>query len=136
MWGLIRQYGVSTAGSDGLMPTPWETGYAPYILGLLTSVIVSTVLTAVRCRYGRHALMALTIIYTLCLYYSEVTLLLSMWHEGGRWTVKVILNDFEFFAVITAWVFLTYWSLFQACGPNNRFERSRVESSVSQGGSR
>ncbi len=136
MWGLIRQYGISTVGSDGRMPTPWETGYAPYIVGLLTIVIVSAVLTAVRYRYGRHALMALTTIYTLCIYYSEVKLLLSMWHAGGQWTVKVILSDLEFFAVITAWVFLTYWSLFKACGPNNWFERSRVASSVGQGGSR
>jgi hypothetical protein len=37
IWALIRQYGVSTVGSDGLLPTPWETGYAPYILGLLST---------------------------------------------------------------------------------------------------
>jgi hypothetical protein len=130
----VRQYGVSTANSDGLVPTPWETGYAPYIIGVSACVIVSAALTAADFRYGRHALMALTTIYTLCLYYSEVTLLLSMWHERNQWTVQIILNDFVFFAGITAWLFVTYWGLFKARGLTIGWSDRGAASSVSQGG--
>ena len=30
--GLVRTYGVSTSDSDGLLPTYWERGLAPYLL--------------------------------------------------------------------------------------------------------
>jgi hypothetical protein len=124
MWALIRQYGVSTAGSY-LLPTPWETGVAPYELVLLTSILVSAILTAVGYRYGRYALMAVTIIYTLCILYGMVTFLLSMRDAQIHWTVGVVFSDILFFVVIIAWSFISYWSLFKASAPNNRLERSR-----------
>jgi hypothetical protein len=124
MWALIRQYGVSTAGSS-LMPTPWETGVAPYVLVPLTSILASAILTAVGYRYGRYALMAVTIIYTLWILYWMVTFLLSMRDAQIQWTVGVVFSDILYFVVIIAWFFISYWSLFKASAPKNRLERFR-----------
>jgi hypothetical protein len=135
LWALVRQHGISTAGSDGLMPTPWETGYAPYIIGLLTSVLVSAILTALRYRFGSRALMGVTTIYTLCLSYWMVAFLLSMREAQIQWTAGIVLSDALCFFMVIAWFVFSYWSLFMASTPNNRFERSRATSPVDQGGS-
>jgi hypothetical protein len=135
-WAIVRQYGVSTAGSDGLMPTPWETGYAPYIIALLASVLVAAILTAVRYRFGSHVLMVVTTIYTLCLFYWMVAFLFSMRDAQIQWTAGIVLSDVVFFCMVIAWFFFSYWSLFKASTPNTRFERSQASSSVSPGESR
>jgi hypothetical protein len=106
------------------------------VLVLLTSTLVSAILTAVGYRYGRYALMVVTIVYTLCLLYWMVAFLLSVRDEWIHWTVGIVFSDMLFFVVIIAWFFISYWSLFKASPPNNRFERSRAASSVSQGRSR
>lgn len=122
MWGILRRYGESTAGSDGLEPTPWETGRAPYLLGLLTSVLVSAILTAAGQRLGRHILMVVTTIYTLCLLLLAAEFLISMRPAGIQWTAKIALSDFEFLLVVIGWWFISYWSLFRASPPDNRPE--------------
>ena len=123
MWALMRQYGISTAGTDGRLPTPWETGYAPYILGLITSVLASAILTAVGYRYGHYALMAVTTIYTLCLLYFSVNFLISLRYAQIPWSAKIVLSDIEYFVVIIAWFFISYWSLFKASPPYKRLAR-------------
>jgi hypothetical protein len=120
MWGILRRYGESTAGSDGLTPTPWETGRAPYILGLLTAVLVSAILTAAGHRLGRYILMVVTTIYTLCLLLLAAEFLISMRPAGMQWTAKIALSDFEYLLVVIGWWFISYWSLFRASPPNNR----------------
>jgi nicotinamide riboside transporter PnuC len=121
-WGILRRYGESTAGYDALMPTPWETGIAPYILGLLMAVLVSAILTAARHRLGRYALMAVTTIYTLCLLILAAQFTMSMPAARIQWTTKIALSDFEYLVGVIGWWFISYWSLFRASPPNNRLE--------------
>jgi hypothetical protein len=122
MWGILRQYGESTADSDGIMPTPWETGRAPYILGLLTSVLVSAILTAAGHRLGRYILMVVTTLYTLCLLLLAAEMLMSMGTAGIPWTAQIALSDFEYLVIVIGWWFISYWSLFRASPPDNRPE--------------
>lgn len=117
---LIRQYGVSTANSDGLLPTPWETGWAPYVLGLLVCVLVATILAAVGHRLGRCALMAVTTVYTACLLYWGGAFFLSLPYAQIHWTGPMILSAIESFVVIITWWFISYWGLFKASLPNQR----------------
>ena len=122
MWGTLREYGESTAGSDGMLPTPWETGRAPYILGILTSVLVSAILTAAGHRLGRCILMVMTTLYTLCLLLLAAEMVMSRGHMGIPWTAQTALNDFEYLVVVIGWWFISYWSLFRASAPDNRPE--------------
>jgi hypothetical protein len=122
MWGILRQYGVSTAGSDGLMPTPWETGRAPHILGVLTVVLVSAILTAIGHRWGRRCLMVVTTIYTLCLLLLAGEFLSSMRPAGIPWTAGIVLRDFAYLATVIGWWFVSYWSLFRVSRANTRLE--------------
>jgi hypothetical protein len=120
MWGILRQYGDSTVGYE--MPTPWETGRAPYILGLLTAVLVSAILTAASHRLGRYALMAVTTIYTICLLILAAQFTMSMPAASIQWTTIIALRDFEYLVVVIGWWFLSFWSLFRASPANNRLE--------------
>jgi hypothetical protein len=116
---LMRQYGVSTANSDGLLPTPWETGRAPYILALLTTVLASAILTGAGYRGGRYALMIVTTIYTICLLIFAAEVLLSMRAAQIHWTVYIAASDSAFVALVIGWWFTSYWSLFKASPYNN-----------------
>jgi hypothetical protein len=111
MWEILRRYGESTVGSE--MPTPWETGRAPYILGLLTAILVSAILTAAGHRLGRYFLMLVTTIYTLCLLLLAAEFLMSMRPAGIQWTAKIALSDVEYLVVVIGWWFISYWSLFR-----------------------
>jgi hypothetical protein len=70
--GIIRQYGVSTIHSDGRLPTPWETGLAPYLVALLAGVLISAVWAGIGGRSGRRSLMICTVIYMLFVYYQSI----------------------------------------------------------------
>lgn len=122
LWGTLRRYNESTSGYDALMPTPWETGIAPYILGLFFAVLVSAILTAARHRLGRYALMSVTTIYTLCVLILAAQFTMSMPAARIQWTTTIALSDFEYLVVVIGWWFISYWSLFRASPPNNRLE--------------
>ena len=123
IWAISRQYGESTAGFDAAMPTPWETGQAPYILGLLTLVLVSASLTAAGHRLGRYALMAVTTIYTLCLLILSVQFTMSMPAARIQWTTTIAISDFDYLVVVIGWWFISYWSLFRSSPLNNGLEK-------------
>ena len=120
MWGILRQYGESTADSDGMLPTPWESGRAPYILALLTSVLVSAILTAAGHRLARYILMVVTTLYTLFLLFMAAEMLMFMGRAGIAWTAQIALSDFEYLVIVIGWWFISYWSLFRASPPDNR----------------
>jgi hypothetical protein len=129
VWAVVRQYGVSTAGSDGLMPTLWETGAAPYILVLLKAVLVSSISTASGYRYGRYPLMAVTSIYTPGLSFWGVAFILSMREAQAVWA-RIVWHNVVYFVVIIVWFLISYWSLLTASRPN---PRSRGHTAASGG---
>jgi hypothetical protein len=115
IWAILRQYGDSTLGSEPpLVPTQWEIGRAPYILGLLSAALVSAILTAAGFRLARYSLMLVTTIYTLCLLLLAAEFEVSMRSAGIRWTAKTAISDLEYLVVVIGWWFLSYWSLFKA----------------------
>jgi hypothetical protein len=137
MWAMLRQYGISTVGSEPpLVPTPWETGSAPYILGLLAAVFASAILTAAGHRLGRYALMAVTTIHTLCLLILAAQFTMSMRPELIQWTAKTALLDFEYLVAVISWWFISYWSLFRARRLTIGSSDRRVASSLGRGESR
>jgi hypothetical protein len=113
MWGMWHQHGESTVGSY-LVPTPWETGSAPYIFVLLMTVLVSAVLAGVGHRLGPYALMTMTTIYTLCLLILAARFTPSMRPAHIQWTTKIALLDLEYLVIVIGWGFISYWSLFRA----------------------
>jgi hypothetical protein len=127
MWVISRQYGESTAGFDAAVPTAWETGQAPYILGLLTLVLVSASLTAVGHRLGRYALMTVTTIYTFCLLILAARFMMAMPAARIQWTTQIALSDFDYLVVVIGWWFISYWSLFRLSPPTNRLSNSDEE---------
>jgi hypothetical protein len=107
--GIIRQYGVSTIHSDGRLPTPWETGLAPYLVALLAGVLISAVWAGIGGRSGRRSLMICTVIYMLFVYYQSIHFLVIRKEIQGPPTP--IIRDILWFAEITSWLLLSYWCL-------------------------
>jgi hypothetical protein len=107
--GIIRQYGVSTIHSDGRLPTPWETGLAPYLVALLAGVLISAVWAGIGGRSGRRSLMICPVIYMLFVYYQSIHFLVIRKEIQGPPTP--IIRDILWFAEITSWLLLSYWCL-------------------------
>jgi hypothetical protein len=116
LWFIIRQYGVSTVNTDGLLPTPWETGWAPYMLALLAGVLISSVWAAMGRRSGRQALMICTVIYMLFIYYQSIQFLAVRKEIQGP--PIPIMRDILWFVEITFWMLLSYWCLAASFGGN------------------
>jgi hypothetical protein len=115
MWAILRQYGDSTLRSEPpLVPTQWEIGRAPYILGLLTAVLVSAILTAAGLLLARYSLMLVTTIYTICLLLLAAEFEVSLRSAGIHWTTKTAIYDLVYLVVIIGWWFFSYWCLFKA----------------------
>jgi hypothetical protein len=108
LWALWHSYGVSTEDMDGILPTPWEAGWAPYAVAFLIAVIVTAIGCARGYRQARYALLGMTMAYTVISISWAILIDVSLYENLIFKTPASTAKDALFYLILIGWMAFSY----------------------------